>query len=125
MITLVVPPGVLGYPIAHGTTGYDPYPDGNGRWLVDVPADVALPLLHVGGFAVKKDPAPPDRGAAETAAALVALRHPEGAGCSFAGRSYRPDAAGVVRVPAAAVAELLAHGFVVAEEEGSRQKQRA
>ncbi|HJU15719.1 MAG TPA: hypothetical protein VJ770_04550 [Stellaceae bacterium] len=107
MVTLIVPPGTLGYPVSHGTASFEPYPDGEGRWLVDVPDEVAAHLLHVGGFAVAKK--------AESMtlpAGMVTLRHPEGVACSFAGRVYAPDAEGVVRVPAAAAAELTAHGFV-------------
>jgi hypothetical protein len=42
---------------------------------------------------------------------LVALRHREGAGCSWRGREFPPDAEGVVLVPQEAAAELAAHGF--------------
>ena len=108
-VTLIVPHHTLGYPIAHGMASFEPYPDEEGRWLVEVPEAVAAHLLHVGGFAVAKKSMP------ATPAGLVAMRHPEGAGCSFAGRAYEPDADGVVKVPAAAVAELLAHGFVAIE----------
>jgi hypothetical protein len=109
-VTLIVPHDTLGYPIAHGTTSFEPYPDGGGRWLVDVPDAVAAHLLHVGGFAVaKKETAPAPQG-------MVAMRHPESIGCSFAGQTYEPDADGVVLVPAEAAAALAAHGFVAVEE---------
>jgi hypothetical protein len=109
-VTLIVPYGTLGYPIAHGTTGFEPYPDGMGWWLVDVPDTIAAYLLKTGGFSMaKKDqPAAP--------AGMVRLRHPEGVGCSFAGQAYEPNADGVVLVPAEAVAALVAHGFVAVEE---------
>ncbi|HEV2303332.1 MAG TPA: hypothetical protein VGR91_17330 [Stellaceae bacterium] len=43
---------------------------------------------------------------------LVALRHREGVGCGWRGREFPADAEGIVLVPAEAVAELVAHGFV-------------
>ena len=46
---------------------------------------------------------------------VVPMRHPEGIGCSFGGISYHADQGGVVRVPAEAVPNLLAHGFVVVQ----------
>jgi hypothetical protein len=42
---------------------------------------------------------------------MVAMRHADRAGCSWRGQSFVPDGAGVVTVPVAAAAELLAHGF--------------
>jgi hypothetical protein len=47
---------------------------------------------------------------------MVRMRHKEGIGCSFAGRSYDVDPDGTVSVPAAALAELAAHGFIAVEE---------
>ena len=41
----------------------------------------------------------------------VAMRHEDGAGCSWRGQSFASDAKGIVRVPVLAAAELLAHGF--------------
>ena len=41
----------------------------------------------------------------------VAMRHEDGAGCSWRGQSFAPDAKGVVMVPFLAAAELLGHGF--------------
>ena len=52
---LVVPPGAEDAPISHGTTTYRPYradhidPD-NSLWLVDVPPEVAVHLMHNAGF---------------------------------------------------------------------------
>ncbi|HZU90090.1 MAG TPA: hypothetical protein VE993_12610 [Stellaceae bacterium] len=114
MVTLIVPPGAADYPIAHGTEPYHPYradhADPASQWLVDVPEAVAAHLLHVGGFAVaKKETAPAPQG-------MVAMRHPESIGCSFAGQTYGPDADGFVSVPAEAAAALAAHGFVAVEE---------
>jgi hypothetical protein len=39
------------------------------------------------------------------------MLHEDGAGCSWRGQSFAADAKGVVTVPVAAAAELLAHGF--------------
>ncbi|MGN6817329.1 MAG: hypothetical protein ACTHJR_01510 [Sphingomonas sp.] len=41
----------------------------------------------------------------------VAMRHEDGAGCSWRGRSFVADANGIVTVPVAAAAELIEHGF--------------
>jgi hypothetical protein len=55
---------------------------------------------------------PSPRRAPKTAAAdTVAMLHEDGAGCSWRGQSFAADAGGVVIVPVAAAAELLAHGF--------------
>jgi hypothetical protein len=48
---------------------------------------------------------------------MMRMCHPEGAGCSFAGRRYKADAGGAVLVPVEAVLPLLAHGFVPVEDE--------
>jgi hypothetical protein len=114
MVTLIVPPGAADYPIAHGTERFIPYrrdhADPASVWLVEVPAEIAVHFLKVGGFAVAKKEAP------AVPAGMVRMRHPEGTGCSFAGRGYEADADGVVLVPAEAAAELAAHGFTAAEE---------
>jgi hypothetical protein len=114
MVTLIVPADAADYPIAHGTERFHPYradhTDPASVWLVEVPEAVAAHLLHVGGFAVAKKDLPP-----AVPVGMVRMRHPEGAGCSFAGRAYEPDVDGIVKVPAAAIAELLAHGFVAIE----------
>lgn len=41
----------------------------------------------------------------------VAMRHPDGTGCSWHGQSYAADAKGVVTVPIAAAGDLIAHAF--------------
>ena len=41
----------------------------------------------------------------------IAMRHGDGAGCSWQGQSFTPDAKGVVTVPIEAAAELIGHGF--------------
>ena len=53
----------------------------------------------------------PRRAPKASAAETVAMRHDDGAGCSWRGQSFAPDAKGVVTVPVAAAAELIAHGF--------------
>lgn len=53
--------------------------------------------------AIEPAPLPTDR---------VGMKHPDGIGVSFAGHEFAPDADGVILVPAFAVAELSAHGFV-------------
>jgi hypothetical protein len=123
-VTLIVPAGTLGYPIAHGTTSYEPYRDASGLWLVDVPPEVAAHLIKVGGFAMadrRQNSRTADVQIRASAvqpicpSGMVAMRHPEGIGCSFAGRGYAPDAKGVVLVPVEAAAELIAHGFRIQE----------
>jgi hypothetical protein len=51
---LVVPPGAESAPISHGTAQYQPYradhTDSSGRWLVEVPPEVARYLIHNAGF---------------------------------------------------------------------------
>jgi hypothetical protein len=115
-VILQVPADAADYPIAHGTERFHPYrtdhTDPASVWLVEVPEEVAAHLLHVGGFAVAKKDMPP-----ATTIGMVRLRHSEGVGCSFAGRVYEPDADGVVRVPAEAAAELMAHGFVAVTDD--------
>lgn len=46
-----------------------------------------------------------------TAVDMVAMRHKDGAGCSWRGQSFAADGKGIVTVPVAAAADLLAHGF--------------
>jgi hypothetical protein len=132
MVTLQLPPGAADAPISHGTTFYRPYPadhrDPASPMLVDVPVEVAIPLLKRGGFfmAKRENPAPapadtparePNRG--RLPAGMVRLRHPQGAGCSHEGVSYDPEADGTVIVPHAAIGVLLCHGFALADAGGS------
>jgi hypothetical protein len=55
----------------------------------------------------------PSRRHASNMAAVdsVAMRHDDGAGCSWRGQSFAADAKGVVTVPIAAAGDLIAHGF--------------
>jgi hypothetical protein len=72
-----------------------------------VDAEAVGPLVAVGGFALAD---PPARQAA-TGFARMAHRSDRTASCSFAGVTYVADADGVLTVPIAMAAELLAHGF--------------
>ena len=51
---LVCPPGAENAPISHGTAKYDPYradhTNPNSLWLVEVPPEVGLYLIHNAGF---------------------------------------------------------------------------
>ncbi|MGH7044939.1 MAG: hypothetical protein ACREE2_00945 [Stellaceae bacterium] len=95
----------------HGTMRYRVDPQG----IVQVPPEAAAFLVAVGGFALPKRRAArtadtrPDRTGAN---GLVRLHHDDAVGCSFAGCQYPSDVNGDVLVPAAAAAELIAHGFV-------------
>lgn len=57
------------------------------------------------------DNSSPRRAPKAAAVDSVAMRHEDGVGCSWRGQSFAADANGVVTVPLAAVAELLAHSF--------------
>ena len=89
----------------HGTERYCVDPDG----LVRVPPEAVFYLTHVGGFAlVMADELPAETGAVGS----IRLHHDDAVACSHGGRQYRSDADGDVLVPAQAVAELMAHGYV-------------
>ena len=105
----------------HGTTRYRVDNDG----LVRVPREAVSFLTGKGGFAVAKTTAATVLASEEaspllTAAAraekadMVKLRHEDAAGCSYRGCEYSADENGDVLVPAEAVRDLLAHGFVPA-----------
>jgi hypothetical protein len=108
---LVVPRGAQDYPISHGTTDYRPFradhTDPHSLWLVDVPPEVAVHLVHNGGFypmsetVIFQSPHP-----------LVPLRHSDGAPrpVSWGGFSFEPDERGInptfARFPAVSRAGL-------------------
>jgi len=108
LVTLLVPIGAESAPISHGTTQYPAYradhSDPDSRWLVDVPATVAIHLMHNGGFAMKKQEAtlPP-------AEHRVIVHHPADPDASCGGER---QADGNWLVPVAMAAELAAHGWV-------------
>ncbi len=74
--------------------------------LIQVPLEAVGPLTTIGGFvlAANCDNA--------ISVGVLTLHHDDAAGCSYAGRRYLGDSNGAVLVPAEAVSELLAHGFV-------------
>jgi hypothetical protein len=54
LVTLICPPGAETAPISHGALAWEAYREsgpGRGRWLVDVPGEVAHFLCWNGGFA--------------------------------------------------------------------------
>ncbi len=102
----------------HGTRRYRVDAEG----LVHVPPEAVGFLISKGGFALPKTSGAaterPEPGGAK-AGGLVRLHHGDAAGCSYAGRQYPSDANGDVLVPAQAAADLMAHGFVAAPDDGS------
>ncbi len=102
----------------HGTARYRV----DGAGLVHVPPAVVVFLISKGGFALAKTTAVAAAEAYPNETernCLVRLHHDDAAGCSYAGCNYPSDQNGDVLVPAAAVADLTAHGFVPAPEDGS------
>lgn len=108
----------------HGTVRYPVGPDG----LVLVPPEVALKLANNGGFAVVKPiavgPSKPQSGDLQ-GNALVRLHHDTAGACSYGGSKYRADKNGDFLVPAEAVADLTAHGFMPIQPDGARQERVA
>jgi hypothetical protein len=99
----------------YGTARYSVDNDG----LIQVPLEAVGPLTTIGGFVLAKT------GDNAVSAGALTLHHEDAAGCSYAGRRYLGDSNGDVLVPAEAVSELLAHGFVPVFEEtmlSSREK---
>ncbi len=95
----------------HGTVRYRVCADGT----LTVPPEVAAYLIKNGGFAAAKRSEPsyakPQSGDLSSGS-LVRLRHATAGACSYGGSEYRADESGDVLVPADAVADLMAHGFV-------------
>lgn len=73
--------------------------------IIDVSNEAAEALVHDGGFTRVVDAVPVPDG-------LVRVQGVPGSGCSIGGASYEADDEGFVDVPAYAVADLAAHGFV-------------
>jgi hypothetical protein len=126
MPELIALRGVFGQDEAnHGTMRYRVDSDG----LVRVPVEAAFFLINNGGFAVAKTtvahvpgrshPVPPPENARSAAEprSLVRLHHNAAGGCSHGGRRYQSDENGDVLVPAEAVVDLMAHGFVPATQD--------
>jgi hypothetical protein len=86
----------------HGTVRYPVDADG----LIRVPFEAVGPLVGTGGFAVLK---PTDN---MVSSGMLKLHHHDAVGCCYHGRQYPGEENGNVLVPAEAVCELLAHGFV-------------
>jgi hypothetical protein len=86
----------------HGTVCYPVDIDG----LVRVPLEAVGPLITIGGFVLA------NTGREAISAGALRLHHHNAEGCSYAGCQYFGDANGNVLVPAEAIAELSAHGFV-------------
>ena len=78
----------------------------NSDGLIRVPLEAVGPLTAIGGFVLATT------GDNATSVGVLALHHDDATGCSYAGRQYAGDSNGDVLVPAEAVCELLAHGFV-------------
>lgn len=116
MLTLVVPPGAEDAPISHGTREFRPFledhlaPDS--RRLVRMPPDVAANYLRGNtGFYLLPEQNQMERSLMSDDPEMVRMRHPDGGSCGWGGSAYEPDEHGVVTVPAAAVPDLLPHGF--------------
>jgi hypothetical protein len=95
----------------HGTTRYGVGIDG----LVNVPLEAAVYLIRNGGFAVAeytKARQARRQSCDRPTAAVVGLHHDTAGACSYARVQYRVDGNGDTLVPAEAVADLMAHGFV-------------
>lgn len=105
----------------HGTARYRV----NGAGLVHVPSEAVGFLINRGGFALAKTTAvvATEAQSAETDPnSLIPLHHDDAVGCSYAGRGYPVDQNGDVLVPAQAARDLIAHGFVPAQEGGLRRE---
>ncbi len=106
----------------HGTARYRVGIDGT----VNVPSDVAVHLVNNGGFSVLNrtaEAAVEPRASDVRCGPLVRVRHNTAVACSYDGNEYRATAAGDFLVPAAAVMELMAHGFTPARHQESRDEQ--
>ena len=92
--------------------GQDEANHGTARFLVDdkglihVPVEAVFPLTTTGGFLLAPT------GGAAISVGVIKLHNDDARGCSYAGCRYLADPNGDVLVPAEAVSELLAHGFV-------------
>ncbi len=79
--------------------------------LIRVPLEAVGPLTTIGGFVLATT------GDNAISVGVLTLHHDDAGGCSYAGRQYLGDSNGDVLVPAEAVSELLAHGFVAVFDE--------
>jgi hypothetical protein len=76
------------------------------KGLIEVPVEAVLPLTTIGGFALAPS------GGDAISVGVIKPHHGDAGGCSYAGCRYLADVNGDVLVPAEAVCELIAHGFV-------------
>lgn len=76
---------------------------------VTVPADEIGPLLHIGGFTAEPELEPVPDG-------KVRVVHGSATSCSWNGEVFEANEDGHFHVPCAAVADLVAHGFVGHED---------
>jgi hypothetical protein len=92
----------------HSVSFGKPYKVDPNTGIVEVDPEAVAPLLDKGGFTLADPPAPV--AIADGMEELVNQDDP-GASVSFDGKSYAPDADGVLQVPVKAVHALRAHGF--------------
>jgi len=86
----------------HGTARFLVNDDG----LIEVPVEAVFPLTTTGGFVFAPT------GGCAISVGVIKLHHDAAGGCSYAGCRCLADLNGDVLVPAEAVCELMAHGFV-------------
>jgi hypothetical protein len=107
--------------VSHGS---ERYRVGVDRQVV-VPPAVAVYLINNAGFHIVSrtdaELAPPTT-LEPVPQNLVRMQHPTSASCSYGGCEYRRDQNGEFLVPAAAIADLLGHGFVPIEPAERRRE---
>ena len=112
LVTLIAPPGALGYPISFGTETYRPFmenpADPASRWLVKVAPEAVAGLTTRGGFQMLEqhvlDAIPPG---------FALVRHLTDPKASVGGGES--DGNGNWLVPIERVADLASHGFQAVE----------
>lgn len=133
MVTLIFPPGEWAwtYPVSHGDVCYWPYSSGQpgtfDEWYIDVPREVAAPLIAKGGFRVAQTT---QTTVIVQTDAMVRMRHPDGPrsfgwspGPGSPGVSFNPDVDGIVEIPVEAVPIAQeAFGFVPAPPKATPAK---
>jgi hypothetical protein len=91
-----------------GTVRFPVLDDGT----ISVPEAAAGPLEKVGGFTVTAEKAAP-----ALSVGMIKMRGGPGVGITWQGQSFTSDDTGLILVPIEAVADLVPHGFRVAEGE--------
>ncbi|MGA9826050.1 MAG: hypothetical protein WBQ53_14625 [Methylocystis sp.] len=103
-VRLIAPPGCD--EANYGEHRFKVHEDGT----VEVPMEAVEGLMHTGGFAPAKHPAPtPSLG-------FAFMRGLAGGSASWRGQAFEPNADGLLRVPQEAIADLLPHGFQLVGE---------